>query len=301
MTKNILITGASGLVGTRLTKLLLDQGYQVSHLGRERSSQNHIKSYIWNIKDGFIEEGAIETSNFIVNLAGASVAERWTDSRKRMILDSRLQTTRLLFDKLHSVQHQCEAVISASAIGYYGMDTEDQWLDEEAEPGTGFLANVTQQWEQEITRIEQLNIRVVAFRIGIVLSKLGGALPKIAQTVNANVGAVLGSGEQYMSWIHIDDLCRMIQQAISDRNVNGIYNAVAPNPVTNKEFTTTLAQVLNKTIWMPPVPGFLLKIALGEMAGLVLGGNRVSPAKMESTGFQFNYTELEAALEDILN
>lgn len=297
MAKSVLITGASGLVGSRLTEVLLAQGYQVSHLGRSRTSKNHVKSYIWNIQERFIEDGAIEKSNIVVHLAGAAVADkRWTSSRKQEILKSRVQTTQLLFEKLSAVNHACETVISASAIGYYGIDTDDKWLDEESPAGSGFLAEVTRQWEQQSALLMKLKLRVVMLRTGIVLSDKGGALPRIAQTIRLNLGSVLGTGTQYMSWIHIDDLCGIITNSIEDNRIEGAYNAVAPNPVTNKVFTQTLAQVLGKSIWLPAVPGFLLKIVLGKMAGLVLGGNRVSSRKIQSAGYQFKYSNLITAL-----
>ena len=300
MSNSVLITGASGLVGTALTEVLLKNHYQVSHLGRSRTSKKSVKSYIWDIKRGFIEEGAIESANIVVHLAGAGVADKpWTESRKQEIMQSRVQSTRLLFEKLASIEHQCEAVVAASAIGIYGMNTGADWVDEESTAGTGFLVDVVRQWEQEITRFEQLNLRVVTLRTGVVLSDEGGALPKIAKPIKMNVGAAIGTGDQYMSWIHIDDLCGIILSAIRDGHYQGVFNAVAPNPVTNKQFTKILAQVLNKALWLPPVPGMVLKMALGELAQVVLGGNRVSAKKIVAQGYHFEYGELTPALQAI--
>lgn len=302
MSKTVLITGASGLVGTALTKVLLDNHYLVSHLGRTRTSKNSVKSYIWDINQGFIEEGAIESANIVIHLAGAGVADKpWTRSRKREILQSRVQSTKLLFDKLASTENTCETVVSASAIGIYGLDTGEDWVNEESPEGTGFLAEVVKHWEHEITRLEELKLRVVTLRTGIVLSGMGGALPKIAKPISMNVGAAVGTGEQYMSWIHVDDLCQIILSAITNNNFKGIFNAVAPNPVTNNQFTKILAQVLNKNLWLPRVPGLALKLAFGELAQVILGGNRVSAQKILTTGYQFKYRELEAALAEIYN
>ena len=301
MSKRVLITGASGLVGTKLTEILLEMDYDVSHLGRSKTSKKSIKSYIWDIDKGFIEDGALENANIVVHLAGAGVAdERWTNKRKQKILNSRVQSTSLLYRKLALLNASCEAVIAASAIGIYGLNTGDTWLHEGAPSGDGFLAMVTKQWEQEITRLEELNLRVVTLRTGIALSEKGGALPKITQSIGLNMGAVLGSGDQYMSWIHLDDLCTLFVKAIEDLDVRGVFNAVAPNPVTNREFTMTLARVMDKRIWLPSVPGMVLKSLLGELATVVLGGNRVSPNKIQSFGFHFQFEELEPALEDII-
>ena len=302
MSKTVLITGASGLVGTALTEVLLKNHYHVSHLGRSRTSKNSVKSYIWDIKRGFIEEGGIESANIVVHLAGAGVADKpWTESRKQEIMQSRVQSTRLLFEKLASTENQCEAVVAASAIGIYGMNTGADWVDEASSAGSGFLADVVKRWEQEITRFEELNLRVVTLRTGVVLSDEGGALPKIAKPIKMNLGAAIGSGDQYMSWIHMDDLCGIILSAIRDGDYRGIFNAVAPNPVTNKQFTKSLAQVLNKALWLPSVPGMVLKMALGEMAQVVLGGNRVSAKKIVSQGYHFEYADLTPALKAIYN
>ncbi len=302
MSKTVLITGASGLVGTALTELLLSQHYQVSHLGRSRTSKKSVKSYIWDINRGFIEEGALETANIVVHLAGAGVADKpWTKSRKQQIMQSRVQSTRLLAEKLRSTENQCETVVAASAIGIYGLDTGDDWVNEVSPAGVGFLADVVKYWEQEIAVIEQLNIKVVTLRIGVVLSENGGALPKIAKPIKMNVGAAIGSGNQYMSWIHMNDLCQIIHAAIGNSDYRGTYNAVAPNPVTNKQFTKTLAQVLSKPLWLPPVPGAVLKLGLGEMAQVVLGGNRVSAQKLISAGFEFEYPELKPALVNLIS
>jgi len=301
MSKVVLITGASGLVGTKLTEVLLEKGYQVSHLGRSKTSINSIKSYIWDIRSGFIEEGALENANIVVHLAGAGVADkRWTKKRKQEILQSRVRSTSLLHSKLALLNTPCETFIAASAIGIYGLNTGDTWLREEDPSGDGFLAMVTKQWEKEIKRLNELKLRVVTLRTGIALSEKGGALPKIAQSIGLNMGAVLGSGDQYMSWIHIDDLCKLFVKAIEDLDVRGVFNAVAPNPVTNRKFTLTLARVMNKRVWLPSVPGMVLKALLGEIATVVLGGNRVSPSKIQSLGFQFQFEDLEAAFKSII-
>jgi hypothetical protein len=301
MPKTVLITGASGLVGSRLTEVLQETGYQVAHLGRYKISKKLVKSYTWDISKGFIEDGALENANIVVHLAGAGIADsRWTKQRKEEILQSRVQTTELLYRKLATVKSPCEALISASAIGIYGLNTGNSWLSEEALAGDGFLAEVTRRWEREIASFEELKLRVVTLRMGIVLSKRGGALPKLAHSVRMNLGAVLGSGRQYMSWIHIDDLCGVIAKAIDDNKLVGIFNAVAPDAVTNEEFTRTMAQVMKKPLWLPAVPDWALTIILGEMAQLVLGGNRVSANKIRSFGYEFKFDEVLPALEELL-
>ncbi len=302
MSKNVLITGASGLVGSRLTDMLLEGGYQVSHLGRTKKSKKGVKSYTWDIRQGIVEEGALENVNFVVHLAGAGVADkRWSSSRKKEILQSRVKSTALLHRQLMNSNGACEAFISASAIGIYGWDTGEVWLDENAPSGEGFLAEVTQAWESEINGLKELNLRVVMLRIGVVLSALGGALPKMAQSVKLNAGATLGTGDQFMSWIHIDDLCEMFIKSMEDSQLQGAYNAVAPNPVTNRKFTKTLAQTMKKAMWLPAVPAWTLRLMLGEMAQIVLGGNRVSSKKIASQGFNFKFEEVEPALKTLLN
>ncbi|MDH3710355.1 MAG: TIGR01777 family oxidoreductase [Cyclobacteriaceae bacterium] len=302
MSKNVLITGASGLVGSRLTSILQERGYQVSSLSRSKKSKNAVKSYTWDISQRFIEEGALENTNIVVHLAGAGVADkRWSKSRKREILTSRKESTALLYQELKSKGQHCHTFVSASAIGYYGWDTKDQWVDEQSAMGAGFLAEVTGEWEEKISKLAELNLRVVTLRIGVVLSVLGGALPKIAQSVKLNAGAPLGNGRQYMSWIHMDDLCEMFVKAIEDPRMTGVYNAVAPHPVTNREFTVALARTLKKPLFLPPVPAWTLRLMLGEMAQLVLGGNRVSSEKIVSHGYNFKFAEVEPALRSLLN
>ena len=301
MPKTVLITGGSGLVGSRLTEILVAAGYTVTHLGRSSNSKKSVKTYIWDIPKGFIEEGALENVNIVIHLAGAGVADkRWTAQRKQEILDSRVASTGLLFEKLAAGNSACETIISASAIGIYGSDTGASWVDETSPVGDGFLAEVTEAWEAQIARFNELKLRVVTLRLGIVLSSRGGAFPKIAQPIQFNAGAVLGSGEQYMSWIHIDDLCQMMKDSGENEQFSGVYNAVAPHPVTNREFTHTLADEMDKKIWLPAVPGWVLKTGMGEMAQIVLGGNRVSCKKIEQAGFQFRYPNLSPAIKAVL-
>ncbi len=301
MNDSVLITGASGLVGTRLTEILLESGYRVAHLGRKKRSQKDVESYTWDIQAGFVEPGALENANIVIHLAGAGVADqRWTENRKKVILESRVQSTRLLYDKLKALPKNDGVFISASAIGIYGWDTGDQWVDENAPKGEGFLADVTEAWEQEINRLNELDMRVVMMRIGIVLSDKGGALSKIAPSVRYYAGAPLGSGQQYMSWIHIDDLCNMFVKAIEDVNLSGAYNAVAPNPVTNQDFMKSLAKVMNKKLWLPSVPSWALNLITGEMGQMLIGGNRVSSKRIVSTGFNFKFAEVEETMRSLL-
>ena len=301
MSTMVLITGASGLIGTRLTEMLLEKGYQVSHLSRSKTPQKSVKSYTWDITSGFIENGALENANIVIHLAGAGVADkRWSEQRKKEILQSRVQTTQLLCKKLLQANSPCSLFIAASAIGIYGRDTGSEWMNEESDSGTWFLSDVTKTWESEIESLSTLKLRLVTLRLGVVLSDRGGALPKIAKSVRLNLGAILGSGKQYMSWIHIDDVCGVFLKALNNPEIVGIFNVVAPNPVTNEKFTRTLASVLNRFIWLPPVPAKVLNVMLGEMAQMVLGGNRVSSQKIQSAGYQFRFTEIKPALEELL-
>ncbi|MGB1205727.1 MAG: TIGR01777 family oxidoreductase [Chitinophagales bacterium] len=294
--KNILITGGSGLVGTHLTEILLEKGYQVSHLSRRKAEKKGITVYQWNVNDGFIEEEAIAKADCIVHLAGAGVADsRWTDARKKVIIDSRVKSSALLHQYLSKKKNKVTSFIGASAIGFYG-DRGNELLAETASKGNDFLSKTTQLWEESSDKIESLNIRRVLLRIGIVLSLKGGALPKTAFPLHFCIGSYFGNGQQFYSWIHIDDLCKMFVFAIENEHLKGIFNAVAPNPVTNKTFVRNIGEAMNKKNILLPTPSFAMRLLLGEMSSIVLNGSKVSAEKIQNTGFQFEHKFLKMAL-----
>lgn len=298
MTKKILIAGGSGLIGTKLTTRLRERGYAVVHVGRS-SSGGEVPTFIWNPKKGIYDKAALEGVDVVINLAGAGVADkRWTRDRKKIIEESRLKSVSLLSTMVR--ESAVQTVIGASAIGYYGF-LGDKVFEESDPPGSDFLAHVTHAWEKGYQAIQDQGKRVVKFRIGIVLAKEGGALQEMVKPIRYFVGAPLGHGEQMVSWIHIDDVCAMFIRAIEQNDMQGVYNAVGPNPVSNKHVTLAIAKELNRPILVPFVPAFALKIILGEMAAIVLNGSVVSSNKIEATGFSFTYKEISSALHDLLN
>jgi uncharacterized protein (TIGR01777 family) len=300
MSKNILITGASGLIGSRLTKMLLQKGYHVSHLGRAKKS-GPVNSFVWNVDKGEIDQEALTGIDTIIHLAGAGVADkRWNENRKQEILESRTKSSALLYETLKKGNHSVKAVVSASAIGYYGFCLDERIFTEDSKPGSDYLAQVTKAWEEKVDKISSLGIRVAKLRIGIVLSEKGGALAEMAKPVRFGVGAPLGTGKQYLSWIHIDDLCSLFIKAVEDEQMHGAYNAVC-DWVTNEAITKSIARVLRKPLWLPPVPGFIMKIIVGEMAVIVVNGSKVSSEKIRKIGFTFQYPELNEALIELLN
>ncbi len=286
-------------MGSRLSEMLIDSGYEVALLSRTPDKYARYKTFKWDVQKGTIDENAIRYADYIINLAGTSVAgEKWTSQRKKEILNSRIQSTNLLCEYLEKVPHHVKGFIGSSAVGIYG-NSGDRLMMEESSYGSDFLAEVCKQWEQASWQIHNLGIRTVIYRIGIVLSNKGGALPQIAKPVKMLAGAPLGSGKQFMSWIHIDDMCRLFIKAIEDRQMQGVYNAVAPNPATNEELTRTLAKVMHKPMVFPNVPAIGLKLVLGELSEVVLGGSRVSATKVLQTGFTFEYNHLQEALESL--
>jgi uncharacterized protein (TIGR01777 family) len=293
----ILITGASGLIGNRLTDMLLQAGHQVVHLGRSKKN-GRVPSFVWDVDGSTIEEGAFNDVDTVIHLAGAGVADRrWSAAWKKEILESRIKSTALLVQYLEK-NPQVKTVVSASAIGYYGVESNHELIETD-KPGTDFLANVVEQWEAAVDNIT--NKRVVKLRVGIVLSDKGGALKQMAAPIRLGVGAPLGSGKQAISWIHLDDLCSMFVYAVENENLSGAYNATGPYAVTNQELTKAIAHQLQKPLWLPPVPGFVLKIMIGEMADMVVKGSVVSSRKIQQTGFKFQYPDLETALRNLLN
>jgi uncharacterized protein (TIGR01777 family) len=300
MNHKILITGGTGLVGSRLTEMLLNKGFEVSHIGRTKKA-GRVPSFVWDIKQKKFDAQALKGVNTVVHLAGAGVADkRWTTARKKEILGSRIESTKLLFETLKTTSNEVNTVVAASAIGYYGFGMGEETVEEDSKPGTDFLAQVTKQWEAQVDKIGTLGIRMVKLRIGIVLSEKGGALAEMAKPIKLGAGAALGSGKQYLSWIHLDDLCEMFIKAIAAENMNGAYNAVGTGWVTNQEMTKAIAHILKKPLLLPSVPGFVLKIILGEMADMVLNGSKVSSKKIQKTGFSFQYTSLDDALKNLL-
>ncbi|HAI75784.1 MAG TPA: TIGR01777 family protein, partial [Microscillaceae bacterium] len=265
--KKILITGGSGLVGKKLTHKLLQKGYEVAILSRNNTRSAEATYYQWDIEKGYINPEALQNTQGIIHLAGAGVADKnWTKERKQEILESRIRSTELLYNSLKELDEKPLSFISASAIGIYGDRDVNTKLTESSSPGNGFLAEVTQLWEKSIDKVNDLGIRTAKIRIGIVLSTQGGALPKICQPIKLGAGAPLGSGEQGVSWIHIDDLCDIFIYALENTSIQGAYNAVAPEPVDNSLLTKAIAKHLKKLLLLPNVPSFALKLMLGEMA-----------------------------------
>lgn len=293
----ILITGASGLLGTRLTQLLLERGHQVSHLGRSKRPGS-IPSFTWDVEAGTIDASALKNIDAVIHLAGAGIAdERWSVKRKKEILESRTKSTALLVTELNKSNNAVSVLVSGSAIGYYGMTLDDTLFTEQSKPGTDFMADVVTAWEREADQLK--GKRLVKIRTGVVLSKNDGALKEIARPVRFGFGAPLGTGEQYVSWIHIDDICEIFIKSVEDESMHGVYNGVT-GAATNRDLTKAIAKTLRKPIWLPAVPAFALRLFLGEMSYLVLYGSNVSSAKIRETGFTFRFDNLSDALNDLL-
>lgn len=302
MHSKILISGGSGLVGAQLSEKLVGQGYEVVHLSRFDFKSSKFRTFTWDIHSGLIEDGAFEHVEYIIHLAGAGIAEkRWSAGRKQTLTSSRVDGANLIFKYLQSGNHQVKAFISASAIGIYGCDTGGiVQTEDRLQLGDDFLATLTKKWELAADQFEDLGIRVVKLRLGNVLSKNGGLLGKLLPFARLGLSSPFGSGEQYMSWIHMDDLISIFMHAIEQNEIQGIYNAVAPNPVMNKEFVKQLALVLNKPSFLPNTPKFALKLILGELSSAITGGNKVSSKKIEQAGFSFQFSDLGEALRNLL-
>ncbi len=295
----VLISGGTGLIGGALTNLLLTKGYEVAHLSRTPNAKSKIIQYHWDVDRQELDTDSLIDTDVIINLAGASLNHRWTPEYKNIILRSRVDGTRLIRQSLNEVTHQVKCVISASAAGYY-PDQHNKVFTESDDPGKDFLALVCEKWEAEALKFENLNIRTVRSRIGLVLSPEGGALPEITRPIRYWVGAALGSGRQLLSWIHINDLCRMFLHAIENTEMQGAYNFVGSQVVTNQQLTSSIAHSLGKKIILPAIPAAALKLVLGEMAEIVLRSNGLSNHKFTSTGFKLQFQELDDALTDLL-
>lgn len=299
----ILITGATGLVGNELVSLLLQNGFSIHYLTTSKKkieNQPNYQGFFWNPTQGLADEKCLEGVGTIIHLAGASISKRWTSSYKQEIIESRTLSTQTLFKLLKNHTHHVKKIVSASAIGIY-PDSLDQLYDENSqEVASDFLGNVVLKWEESVDNLSRLDISVCKIRIGLVLSMKGGALPEMVKPIRLGVGAAFGSGKQWQSWIHIHDLARIFMTAI-DKNWEGTFNAVAPNPVDNQVLTKAIAHQLKKPLFLPNIPAFVMKFVLGEMHQLLFASQKVSSEKVTSKGFEFKYQNVEKALENLVS
>ncbi|MCH2043089.1 MAG: TIGR01777 family oxidoreductase [Saprospiraceae bacterium] len=298
--KTILITGGTGLIGQRLSQKLKEKGYQVRHLSRRANPNATFPAYQWDLSKNHVDPKAFEGVDSIVHLAGAGVVDkRWTTARKKEIEASRVNGIKLLYQYLSQKEHTVKSFVGASAIGFYG-DTADRINTTETEAGKDFLSEICVRWEKASLAMEQLDLRTSLIRIGIVLSTKGGALEKMLPSYKVRIGAYFGDGEQYYSWIHINDLCKIFVEAIENENMQGIYNGVAPEAVSNKHLAKTIAKAMDKKALVMPVPAFALRLAMGEMAVAILDSTRVQPNRLLENKFVFDHPDLEQALRDLL-
>ncbi len=299
--KVVLITGASGLIGNYLSKLLDDNNFEVIHLVRKKVSDSKYQQFVWNVNEDFIEEEALMKTNIIIHLAGTAIADKpWTQERKKEIIDSRVLGTNFLIKKLVSLKIKLDAFVAASAIGFYGLNSIGRPFEETDKHDLGFLGDCCSQWESASSKAIDISTKFSIIRIGIVLAKEGGALPKLVQPINYFVGSALGTGKQTMPWIHIYDLCNIFFEAVTNPTMNGIYNGVSPSAATNYDLTMNVAKVLNRPLVLPKVPAFFIKFIFGELSQLVLDGAPVSAKKIIDTGFKFKFAELNDALNNLL-
>ena len=297
----VLITGATGLIGQALSSYLLGKGHTVHYLTTQpskRTDSTRYHGFLWNPIKEEIDVSCLEGVEVIVHLAGENIGRSWNANGKRKILDSRINSSKLLFTTLQTNPHCVKTIVCASAIGIY--KNSEAWQDEETnEVATDFLGEVVVKWEAENLKFETIGVAVCLIRIGMVLSRTDGALPALITPVKWNVGSPLGRGNQYCSWVHIDDVTRLFAYAVQNQ-LKGVYNAVAEKPVTNKTLVKVIAAKLNKFLWLPAVPTFLLRIVLGEKHILVTSGQRIANTKIREAGFVFKYSELDKALDGLL-
>jgi hypothetical protein len=300
--QRILITGATGLVGQEIVKQCHDQNIAVNYLSTSKSkleNKSNYKGFYWNPSSGEIDVNCFKDVDLIINLAGASIAQRWTKSYKEEILKSRVEALQLLYKTIETENISIKHLVSASAIGIYPDSLTHYYEEDFNDFDDGFLASVVSSWEREANHFKSLNIKVSKIRIGIVLSKKGGALPKLAKPIQWFIGSALGSGNQWQSWIHIEDLAAIFMYVVN-HTLEGTFNAVAPNAVPQKEMVKSIGKVVNRPILLPAMPSFVLKLVLGDMSALVLESQRVSSNKIEGLGYSFKYYQLKPALDDLL-
>jgi uncharacterized protein (TIGR01777 family) len=295
----ILITGATGLIGQELIRLWIDKKHEIHYLTTRKNHKHphpNITSFYWNPENGSIDSNCFDGVQVVVNLAGASVSKRWTSSYKEKIRESRIKGAELLLNAIQKLpSHEIQQLISASAIGVYPHDLHCLYTEKESKIADSFLGTVVNQWESAVQSFAKINIPVTTVRIGLVLSNQGGALPMTALPIRYGVGSWFGSGQQWQSWIHIEDMVRIIDFTVVNK-LQGVYNAVAPQPVTNNEFVKTIARVLHRPLFLPPIPQFFMKLILGEMASVIFESQRVSSQKIQNAGFEFHFSKLQTAL-----
>lgn len=300
MANHILITGATGLVGKKLIPALQALGHQVSILSRYESKIPGVKVYLWDVYKQTIDKDAFTGIDTVIHLAGEGIAtKKWTDERKQQIIDSRVLSGQLIYNTIKETNAPVKTFVSASAVGFYG-DRGDEVLSETSEPGNGFLAECCMKWEEVANEGLAMGIRVVKIRIGLILSKEGGALPAMEKPIKMFVGAPLGTGKQWMPWIHLDDIVGIFTKAATDEQMVGAYNACSPFPVTNKLITNAIAEELHRPVWPFHVPKFALKALLGEMSILPLMSNNTLVQKLLKTGYKFKFVNLDDALDSLL-
>ena len=300
----VTITGGTGLIGTALSKFLLSRGYQVIILTRNPKSQKitspGISYAFWDVKEQNVHEEAFKKANYIIHLAGAGVADKpWTEKRKREIVESRTKSSELLIKALTNIPNNIISVVSASAIGWYQQNKGHQSVETDP-PATDFLGETCVAWENAIKPVEELGKRLIILRTGIVLSNEGGAFPAFKRPIQYGIAGILGNGKQLISWIHIEDLCRLYLEAMVNNSWSGVYNAVSPGPVNNRKFTIELAKKMKGSFFLPiPVPNFILRMMLGDRSEEVLKNSNISSNKIKQQGFQFIYPTIDAAFTDL--
>lgn len=300
--QRVLITGATGLVGQEIVKQCHDQNIAVNYLSTSKTKledKANYKGFYWNPSTGEIDVNCFKDVDVIINLAGATIAKRWTKANKEVILNSRVEALQLLFNTIKAENISIKQLVSASAIGIYPDSLTHYYEEDFKDFDDRFLAKVVTSWENEADQFKSLNIKVSKIRIGIVLSEKGGALPQLVKPIRWFVGSALGSGNQWQSWIHIEDIAAIFIYVVKN-TIEGTFNGVAPNAMTQKDMVKSIAKVVKRPILLPAVPSFVLKLVLGEMSALVLESQRVSSKKIEDLGFNFKYYQLQPALEDVL-
>ena len=297
----VLVTGATGFIGTALCSHLLKNNHSVHYLVTDVAdikNQDNYKGFLWNPEKKEIDLNSLNQVDAIVNLAGHTINCKWTDENKKQIHDSRINCSNTLFNALRDNEHQVKSIVNASAIGIYMSSETAVYTENSTGFGNDFLAEVCKNWEAANLRFESLGIKTAITRFGLILSKDNGVLHELAKVVSKGLGANLGNGKQWMSWIHFNDVIEIIYQLLKDQQ-SGIFNVVAPNAIKQNEFLKLLAVQLNKPLWLPNIPSVFIKIGLGERSALVLSSQHVQSVKLPEIGYKFMFTDLSSTLKDL--